>query len=476
MNKSKRDLLLLLPACFAWGWAVARACLQSVTIDEADSYLEFASPDPDWAAWWYPSSGNHVLHSILARLFTSLFGLSHLTLRAAALAGAAIYIAAIYCLCCTLARDAVLRRPLFVCLVFNPFVMDYMAAARGYSLALGLLCAALCITLRGATEKSWIAASALIGLSLTANFSFGYVDAAALTALTVWACSRTRSLRMAAACILPALAVAFAVCGHTLLNFPRSQLYYGAASLREMWHSIAAASFDELNPYIVNPLLMSWLKAAAKWLPGLFAALGCVQGAAMAVVWLRRKEPPARELRFGMLLAGVAAAALAAHWLAFRIARVPLPMARTGIFFVPLGVLFLAAAGSAVSRFERGLRAATVALLQISAVYFAGCMRLSYFKEWQFDADVQEAFGVIRRIHHQQGVCDMLSDWRYSSTLNFYRRYYGERSMPPFTWQEPHPEGKQAYVVYFPQDQAFLESRHLKIVYKSRSDLVIAVR
>src|SRR5437879_10459152 len=162
---------MLALACFALVWVMARACLQSVTIDEADSYLCFATPEPDWAAYWYPSSGNHVLHSILARLLTSLFDLSHLTLRGAAILGAAVYIASIYGLCLWIARENVIRWPLFVCLVYNPFVMDYLVAARGYSLALGFLTAGLLGMARGSTNAAWMAASALIGLSLTANFS-----------------------------------------------------------------------------------------------------------------------------------------------------------------------------------------------------------------------------------------------------------------------------------------------------------------
>ncbi|HEV3198190.1 MAG TPA: hypothetical protein VGZ73_09790 [Bryobacteraceae bacterium] len=34
---------------------------------------------------------------------------------------------------------------LFVCLVYNPFVMDYLVSARGYSLALAFLMAAIAI-------------------------------------------------------------------------------------------------------------------------------------------------------------------------------------------------------------------------------------------------------------------------------------------------------------------------------------------
>src|SRR6266576_1127310 len=118
-------------AIFALLWAVARACVQSITIDEADTYLVWvARHDP---SHWQPASNNHVLNSLLMRLFTSVFEVSHLSVRAPALLGASIYILAALLLCRKLTPDLRLQWPLFVCLVYNPFVFDHLVAARGYA-------------------------------------------------------------------------------------------------------------------------------------------------------------------------------------------------------------------------------------------------------------------------------------------------------------------------------------------------------
>jgi hypothetical protein len=84
-------------ATVAGSLIVARACTQSVTLDEAESYLGFAGNT--WPAQWTPSSGNHVLNSLLERLATSIFPLNELTLRAPAMIGAAIYIGSAFYLC-----------------------------------------------------------------------------------------------------------------------------------------------------------------------------------------------------------------------------------------------------------------------------------------------------------------------------------------------------------------------------------------
>jgi len=106
---------VVLAGCFAMAWLVARALSQSITIDEADTYLSFVAPD--WPSYWYPSNNNHVLNSILMRLFIWLFGLSQLSVRGPALIGAAIYIVAAYRLCKMIAAGSHLLLPLFVCFV-----------------------------------------------------------------------------------------------------------------------------------------------------------------------------------------------------------------------------------------------------------------------------------------------------------------------------------------------------------------------
>jgi hypothetical protein len=82
-------------AIFALLWAIARACVQSITIDEADTYLVWvARQDP---SQWEAASNNHVLNSLLMRLFTSVFGVSHLSVRAPALMARRFYILAHIC-------------------------------------------------------------------------------------------------------------------------------------------------------------------------------------------------------------------------------------------------------------------------------------------------------------------------------------------------------------------------------------------
>ena len=127
VQKRRVDIPVLAAAVFAWLWAVARAKVQSVTMDEATTYLAYVHPSA--ALQWYAFPNNHLLNSMLMRMFTLIFGTSHLTVRLPALIGAAIYVGICVYICSILPAGFALRFPLFLCLVYNPFVFDFLVAA-----------------------------------------------------------------------------------------------------------------------------------------------------------------------------------------------------------------------------------------------------------------------------------------------------------------------------------------------------------
>ena len=71
-------------------------------------------------------------------------------------------------------------------------------------------------------------------------------------------------------------------------------------------------------------------------------------------------------------------------------------MDRTAIWIVPLCVLAIGAA--AVN--ARPLHA----MLYVTSFYFLLCMRLNYFKEWNWDADVNRIYPVLAWYNHTYGV------------------------------------------------------------------------
>src|SRR5579872_1776708 len=330
---------------------VIRACLQSITVDEADSFLQYArNPQP---SHWWPVSDNHVLNSLLTRLTTTIFGVSNLTVRLPALLGALLYIGSALYLCLLVTNRKLLQWLLFVCLVYNPMLLDYLVAARGYSLAIGFFLAAVALIAsamitagNGAKllgQCAWV--SVLLALSCSANLSFAIANGVTLTLFLLWTiCQYGRSdyLRLAVAGYLPGLLVGFILCGSVVLNWPKGELYFGSKHLPEMWAAFAKGSFDNLNPNLINPLLLHAFQPIQSLGPWIVAFVALFLFAYMEIRRWRNLDPQSQALGdFVRLVTLISAVTLLFHWLAFKIIHIPLPKDRTGLFFLPLWTLAL---------------------------------------------------------------------------------------------------------------------------------------
>ncbi len=444
--------VLRLAAVFALAWSVFRAVHQSITLDEADSYLLFASRDAKFI--WYPFPNNHLLNTLLMWLGTHAFGVSALTVRLPALLGAALYIAVAYFLCRAVSGRFTLQLATLICLVYNPFVLDYFAAARGYSLANAFLLAALAIpvwhtrTGRKSVASSAALASAAIGLSFASNFPFAFMDAAALLAIAIWAIRQRGAasvLRIVGCCALPALAIALGLCGYPIAHFPRKALWYGARSLGEMTSGLVNASLYRLRGPLQDSQAIRSVESYLLLALAVLCALRLIPG---SLDWEFRRSARARAVAG---VAGILMLTLAAHYAAFRFAGLPLPMSRTGIFFLPLCTLLIAmvAASPAKSPPSRWLGHAIAGLFLCLAANCLLSLRYTYFLEYEWDADLKQVYGVVERLNRTYGVRDFTADGLYRSPLNFYRAASAAGGFPPLAaYVGKVPPGKPVYVLH----------------------------
>jgi hypothetical protein len=181
------------------------------------------------------------------------------------------------------------------------------------------------------------------------------------------------------------------------------------------------------------------------------------------------------------LLAGTALIALLAHWTVFRVLHILLPQDRTALFFVLLWTL---AFGSALAvRFQSPardfVRWSGIGVLIAVAAFFAGCLRFSYFKEWQFDADTRQVYRVADDIRRRCGVTSFGTDWKYTGALNVYRAAYAHDSYAAFTssMSDALPTDRDAYIIYYPENVQFVKQQRLTVVYRDElSGIAVAVR
>ena len=459
---------------------LVRAWIQSITIDEAGSFLAFSLKR--WPSHWWPASDNHVLNSILMRLSITVFGVNTLAVRLPALLGAVAYISSAVFLSRSLCRRRVVQSALFIGLVFNPMILDYLIAARGYSLALGLMMAVLAVIAgvmmqnpdagKLEAEAAWV--SVLLALSCAANFSFAIADGTILLTFFLWAAHQTsfprEYRRLALRSFLPGIVVGFSVCGSVLSKWPQGELYFGSKSIVEMLRGFANGSFDELNPHIVNPLVFQALSSIGRWLPYLMALTGifvvaCAQVAAWSGNGERRDHWRHVFVRFIVI---VSAITLLLHWSFFKLRDIPLPKDRTGLYF--LSWCLLAFAGSVAICFDSRVRWPAwcgTAVLWAASLYFMGCLRLDYFKEWRFDSDTKTLYRILANIHRDCGIDDFGIDWRYQLPLNFYREANANYLLREFSVLDNGalPEGRPAYAVFFPSQEDFIKQHGLRVIY-----------
>jgi hypothetical protein len=481
-----QEFVLLGVALSAVVWAILRAFLQSVTVDEAFTYLYFVAAPIRTV--WTPSSNNHVLNTLLMWIATRAFGTSSITLRAPALLGAVLYVFTCKFLCQSITDRFSLQLPLFICLTFNPFICDFMVAARGYSLADAFFIAAVAVPV-WYHVKSWPSlyvccclASLALGFSFAANFSFAFVGGAAFLALLIWATTvaRRRGLSVVgvvALCALPGLFVALLICGYPLWYWRKGDIWLGAHSMREMFGSLIESSLYQL------PLPLRFRISSLG--PSLLCLLAILCAARVAVAIKDRSlvegENRARGLgQFGLTLAGIATMAVLISWLAFRFNMLLLPMGRGAIYLVPLLTLSagIAAGMPAPSVVARWLRRASTAAFVCLACYFLGCLRLSYFREYEWDADLKEVYPVMARLNHAYGVTDTGMSALYVAALNYYRVLSGQETFPAFKFEgmDP-PSGRSLYVVNAVTQRHIIDQGKLVVIYRGKfSDVVIAVK
>ncbi|MBX9604296.1 MAG: hypothetical protein K2X35_25055 [Bryobacteraceae bacterium] len=484
MRSSSR--VLCLAATLIFLFVVARAHRQSITIDEADSYLTFVHRED---TYFHPASANHVLNSLVSKFFTSRLGTSHLTVRSAAILGAAVYLLACAYLTAVVFPAGLAGLLAFLCLTLNPFILDHLVAARGYSMALGFYAAAIAtlarlMIARPASVIPWCAAGSLsLALCFVANFSFA-LAAVMLWFALAWAALRpdVRRWSITAALVLPGLLAYFGLAHRTVMEWPRGQLWYGAKSWTETFWRMLQTSTYHLPAAFVDPFRYEKFQETLIWW---IAAVGVIWLFRIATVARKRQDLGPRDLRlisFATALILLFAGTIAAHQVANWSLGLLLPLDRTAGFLLLLITLSLAIPlGIPVS--GGGSRAALACALASCVLFFALCLRISYFREWRFDADVRDVYQVLEKLERERGIHHAGAHWLYSASLNFYRVMSGNQTLQPFVAVnkggdlKAYPPDADAYVLWFPEDYSFIEDEKLEVAYRGPlSDVVVAIR
>lgn len=135
-------------------YSVYHALFINITYDEAVSFSLYAvTPLSDIVSMKIPSANNHILNSILMRIFAFLFGKSVFVLRLPNLIAHFVFLTYLF-LVLKKVNNSLLRVASFCLIAFNPFFLDLFTVARGYGLSLACVAAAMYYFIRWAKNKS----------------------------------------------------------------------------------------------------------------------------------------------------------------------------------------------------------------------------------------------------------------------------------------------------------------------------------
>jgi hypothetical protein len=408
---------------------VYRAATLSITIDEAYTYTQFVSRPLAVALSEYDAN-NHFLYTLLAKGTTRVFGPGDLALRLPALAGAALFYAALYRLILRL-TGATWWLPLGFALVgANTNITDLLPLARGYGLALALFTLGLSLLL-DETPSRRLAGTAL-GLAVAANLTFLF-PVAGLLGGVIWL-----DRRAAIPTVTSAIVVALILLIWPLWHAHRESFYFGTDTLAKSAFSLMgnmlARDWDNRSvPVIVASALMA-LTFGSTILAGL----------------LTRARPL-------FLLAASIGLALALQMGAHYGAGLVYPYGRTGIAWILLFGVSLVALGS---RFR------AVALVALPAFYF-------YWRTWSTTATIEWAWdsgtrGVAESLAAQPRPGDrkirLGATPLLQHTLNYYRLSRG------WTWlddvsAEGVRKGEFDYYAVIGEDREWAEKQGMKVLF-----------
>jgi hypothetical protein len=457
--------------CVLFAVAIYRAGTQSFTIDEAFVFRLYVNEPLAAMASSYDAC-NHVLHTLLMKFFRYWLGTSELVLRLASLLGCLAYFTAVYRLVGLSGLGGWVQLFTVALLTANPLVLDFMVAARGYGLALGLLMWAFYYASRWVLERrdrDLARAGITAGLAIAANLTvLPAVAALGVILLILAAQAGIRGIwsitdRFAG----PAVIIAFLFLVLPLAKATGEEYYYGAKTLRDSVGSLLDASLL----HTPERSLLTKMGTAGTAIPGWlrrYAVPAAFGIAVIGAVFILPRAFEGREVRpvalvFGIIggTLGLTVAALEVmHWRGLLY-----PLGRTGLYLVPLFTLTCVLGAALLHR--AGRYVVYLGLAVILGVYVSQ-FNTSHFSEWRFDASTNEIVRRLSEDYKRSGDSTSIrvgSSWVYGETLKYYCKRRRLNWVEAVDSQKLREKPFDYYVLVY-EDIELVDKLQLAVIYR----------
>jgi hypothetical protein len=419
MSKKISTPIFLL-SLFLFSYIFIRACLLSITWDEAYSYLEFVRNGIIFPEKYENmSANNHLLNTLLNIGLTRCFGLSELVLRLPSLFAHGLFLYFSYRLVKGF-ENKWLAVCSFIILNFNPYLLDFFSLSRGYGLSIGLMMSSIYFLYQFIhTEKNRYAAATVMtaGLAAFANFvllNYLLVVSGLLLLLMLKDRNARKFIRSAALPVLVVLLWLALLVPIALKLKEAGALFYGGdkSFWNDTFSTIIDRCFYELG-------YNYWFQRLAK-------GFIIISVAAAGIIPLRkflRKTGGKNNLFLLSLFFQLFFCSLSTvlqHYIFGTLYLID----RTALFLVVLFSLLLVFLLNELKLYRKQFAAITFICAAFALFHFALSFNFRYVLEWKWDADIKQMTQDLEKIKAVPSPLSAVSmgiPLEMDQGINFYR-------------------------------------------------------
>jgi len=478
------DYLTIVVIIFVFVYAAIRAYCLSITHDEAITFLNHARGSfLDILTYRGQIPGNnHLLNTLLIKIFTNLFGISEFVIRIPALIGLGLYLIGVYkILNLFLKRYSLL---LGVCLLtWHPLMIDLFSCARGYSLALGFLILGLYYFFRsisdpeiGLDRKNYIFALTMFALSSLSQLLFinVYVSMVGVYILfeLIILVKRRIPLGLAALYdagrnillgIVPSSMFLLIVYGYPIIKMMgKNECFWGGDN--GFWKDTVGSLIEITLPIsIVNSNII------------LFSKVIIIALLFFAFLIIMRDKIRNRDLNLinkylicvVLLLLISSLSVITQHFLL----NIKYPFDRYAIYLIPIFFLLVLLSLENIQFIKNKFIRVTVNIMThliiiCLLVTFIGHANFTHFIQWKYDASTKNMVEDIIRMNKHRTLQDnsvgLGINWIFEPSTNYYILKNNIRWMRKT--DRNGPEGRFDYYYVTPDYKIFLEKHNVRII------------
>jgi hypothetical protein len=383
---------------FFVAYLFARAKCVPITIDEVSTVVTHTNRNI-WDIIFYKKSAvpnNHVLNTLLVNFTTWLFGVHHVIVRLPAILGGILYLWAARKIA-VMSDSFWLRLFIVTILLCNPFVVEFFALARGYSLSIGCMLASIAFALeynKIPTLRSLVFSLFWAFLSVESNFTLlNYaIPFVLLMLLSSWKNNRVYFGRDIAVVLMGIGIIAF-FCYQPIVKMQADnefQFWGNNGFYQEtLLPLVKASTYGQEYLGEASATILSWMI--------LLFSIGSVITA--MVVWKKNNWAVSTSIWLSLIFLG----AVTYNVTQFYFLKIPFLNPRTALFFYTLFALQLIVVAYWLWEKKQWVAKIYIALLMVfAAVNMANNMNIHSSREWWFDSSTFLVIEHLEQIYREE--------------------------------------------------------------------------